>query len=80
MRAAAVTQCSGVHGLDLHGAAHASERQSAHAAIDSLRDSLPVAVWDTPGRSVKQMRQTAEYGRHVLTSHDTSWQGRSISS
>jgi hypothetical protein len=52
MRAAAVTPCSGVHGLYLHGAANASERQSAHVAIDSLRDSLPVAVWDSPGRSM----------------------------
>ncbi len=47
---------------------------------DSLFDSLPGAGCDTPGRSVTQARQTAEYARHVLTRPDASWQGRSISS
>ena len=35
-------------------------------SIDSLFDSLAEAVCDKPGRSVTQMRQTAEYVGHVL--------------
>lgn len=48
--------------------------------VDSLLDSLPGAVCDTPGPSGTRTRQTAEYRRHVQTLPDTSRQGRSISS
>lgn len=40
--------------------------------LDSLFDSVPGAVCDTPGHSVSQTRQTGEYTRHVLTLQGTS--------
>lgn len=54
--------------------------ESRSLLTDSLFDSLRGAVCGTPGRSVAQTRQSAEYGSHVLTLPDASWQRKSISS